>query len=148
MGEGIKALGKCPHGVKGLGRNGQWVVLFRMGNSITGIFGVILGATLASRGLPHGEVAAITFLHAFSVMTFMFSWNALNDLLDVEIDRINRPERPLPSGKITIKSAKTGVAITGLSSIFSLLAAAYVAWSGETRLSNWIPALGIWGFAL
>ncbi len=148
MGEGIKAFGKCPHNVKGLEGNGQWVILFRMGNSVTGIFGVILGATLASRGLPQAEVAVITFLHAFSVMTFMFSWNALNDLLDVEIDRINRPERPLPSGKIAIKSAKTGGAITGLSSILSLIAAGYVAWSGETGLSNWIPALGIWGLAL
>ena len=98
--------------------------------------------------LPSRRVAVITFLHAFSVMTFMFSWNALNDLLDVEIDRINRPERPLPSGNIAIKSAKTGVTITGLSSILSLTAAGYVAWSGETGLSNWVPALGIWGFAL
>ena len=32
--------------------------------------------------------------------------NALNDMCDIEIDRINKPNRPLPSGKISIKSAK------------------------------------------
>ena len=32
--------------------------------------------------------------------------NALNDMCDIEIDRINKPNRPLPSGKITMKGAK------------------------------------------
>lgn len=31
--------------------------------------------------------------------------NALNDCFDVEIDRLNRPERPLPSGDLSIKQA-------------------------------------------
>jgi len=31
--------------------------------------------------------------------------NAHNDIADFEIDKINRPERPLPSGKISIKEA-------------------------------------------
>ena len=33
--------------------------------------------------------------------------NALNDMCDIEIDRINKPNRPLPSGKISMKSAKS-----------------------------------------
>ncbi len=31
--------------------------------------------------------------------------NIINDILDVEIDRINRPDRPLPAGKVTVTSA-------------------------------------------
>lgn len=31
--------------------------------------------------------------------------NIINDILDVEIDRINRPDRPLPSGKVTVTTA-------------------------------------------
>jgi geranylgeranylglycerol-phosphate geranylgeranyltransferase len=31
--------------------------------------------------------------------------NALNDVYDVEIDRVNRPDRPLPSGTLTPRSA-------------------------------------------
>jgi geranylgeranylglycerol-phosphate geranylgeranyltransferase len=32
--------------------------------------------------------------------------NAINDMCDIEIDRINKPERPLPSGKLEAKNAK------------------------------------------
>ena len=31
--------------------------------------------------------------------------NIINDIYDIEIDRINKPERPLPSGQITLKEA-------------------------------------------
>src|SRR4030043_1398259 len=31
--------------------------------------------------------------------------NGLNQIYDLEIDRINKPKRPLPSGKMTIKQA-------------------------------------------
>jgi len=128
--------------------SGQWWVLFRVGNSVTGIFGVILGAILATQGFPEGENATITALHAFSVMTFMFSWNALNDVMDIEIDTVNRPDRPLPSGAISIFSARIGVCITGLASLISMIAAGFVASNGQIGLENWIPALVIWSIAL
>jgi len=35
----------------------------------------------------------------------MASGNIINDIFDLEIDKINRPERPLPSGKISNKEA-------------------------------------------
>ena len=85
-----------------------WAELFRSGNSVTSIFGVALGSILASQGLPSGDFAIITALHCLSVMTFMFSWNALNDFMDIEIDRINRPDRPLPSGRF-LKLQQVGV---------------------------------------
>tara|TARA_B100000287_G_C20661742_1_gene790376 strand:- start:1975 stop:2835 length:861 start_codon:yes stop_codon:yes gene_type:complete len=113
-----------------------------------GIFGVVLGSILATRGLPDGEVALLTLLHAISVMSFMFSWNALNDLLDIEIDRVNHPERPLPSGDISLEAARKGIFLTGLGSILSLSAAGFVATTGETGFEGWAPALAIWGFAL
>jgi geranylgeranylglycerol-phosphate geranylgeranyltransferase len=125
-----------------------WLSLFRVGNSVTGIFGVFLGSILASRGLPSGEYAVITFFHSFSVMLFMFSWNAINDYLDIEIDRINRPNRPLPSGAIASTSAKRGIQITALLSLSSLMAAGYVSFIGEMGVKNWIPSLIIWILAL
>ncbi len=130
------------------GRLGQWLALFRAGNSLTGIFGVVLGAMLATQGIPKGDYGHITALHAFSVMTFMFSWNALNDVMDIEIDAINRPDRPLPSGQITLGSAKLGVYATGLLSLFSLVGAGLIAASGDMGLENWIHALAIWLIAL
>ena len=126
----------------------SWLSLYRAVNSVTGIFGVLLGSILASRGLPRGEYAIITVLHSFSVMTFMFSWNALNDYMDVDIDQVNRPDRPLPSGSITIDSARRGIQVTGILSVLSLLSAGYVASIGEMGLENWIPSLVIWLIAL
>lgn len=48
--------------------------------------------------------------------------NALNDVLDVETDKINRPDRPIPSGQISSKSVLIFVFITGvISPALSLL---------------------------
>ena len=125
-----------------------WLSLFRAGNSITGIFGVFLGSILASRGMPGEEHVPIIVLHSLSVMTFMFSWNALNDFMDVDIDRINRPDRPIPSGKISPRSAKLGIQSTGLISALSLMGAGYLSSKGEMGINGWLPALLIWVFAL
>jgi geranylgeranylglycerol-phosphate geranylgeranyltransferase len=43
--------------------------------------------------------------------------NAINDLFDIEIDRINRPNRPLPSGALEQKEAKRMWFITSSISI-------------------------------
>ena len=126
----------------------SWASLFRASNSVSGVFGVLLGSILASRGLPSGDFATITALHSISVMTFMFSWNALNDYMDIEIDRTNRPDRPLPSGAITLDSARRGIQITGLISAISLILAGYVSSAGSLGLDGWVPSLAIWSFAL
>jgi geranylgeranylglycerol-phosphate geranylgeranyltransferase len=57
----------------------------------------------------------ILFLVAFA--------NAHNDIVDFEIDKINRPKRPLPSGKISIKAAYVLLyVLTFLTMVFSILA--------------------------
>src|SRR4029078_1711396 len=38
--------------------------------------------------------------------------NALNQIYDLEIDRINKPKRPLPSGRLTIRQASGFTVIT------------------------------------
>jgi geranylgeranylglycerol-phosphate geranylgeranyltransferase len=58
--------------------------------------------------------------------------NAINDYFDVDIDKINRPERPLPRGTVTLDQARTlwwytsgaGLALSALLSIWNLLLAA------------------------
>ena len=125
-----------------------WAELFRSGNSVAGIFGVALGSILASQGLPSGDFAIITAWHCLSVMTFMFSWNALNDYMDIEIDRINRPDRPLPSGEISEVAARRGIVSAAVLSASFLIFAAYVSHSGEVGLDGWLPSLAIWMIAL
>ena len=98
----------------------DWATLFRLGNNLTGVFGVFLGSIIALGDVPQGLLAHITILHASSVLFFMCSWNALNDIYDFEIDLVNRPDRPLPSGRISLNHAKTATAITMISSILSI----------------------------
>ena len=109
---------------------------------------MLLGSILASQGLPSGDFAIITVLHCLSVMTFMFSWNALNDYMDIEIDRINRPDRPLPSGEISEVAARRGILSTAILSASFLIVAAYISHSGEIGLEGWLPSLAIWMIAL
>ena len=87
----------------------DWLELFRAGNCITGLVGVFLGATLALEAIPSGDEARITLLLGLSVYSFMASWNALSDYLDLDIDKVNQPGRPIPSGRISISSARNGI---------------------------------------
>jgi geranylgeranylglycerol-phosphate geranylgeranyltransferase len=43
---------------------------------------------------------------AFTAALITAGANVVNDIFDLEIDRINQPDRALPSGKITINGAK------------------------------------------
>ncbi|MCJ7445560.1 MAG: geranylgeranylglycerol-phosphate geranylgeranyltransferase [Methanotrichaceae archaeon] len=48
------------------------------------------------------EMAALIFLTAF---LFTGAGNTINDYYDIEIDKINRPERPIPSGRLSPNEA-------------------------------------------
>ena len=52
-------------------------------------------------------VAAIDcpYVHALGIFFLLCFANAHNDIVDFDIDKINRPGRPLPSGKISLKAA-------------------------------------------
>jgi geranylgeranylglycerol-phosphate geranylgeranyltransferase len=127
---------------------GSWFTLFRFGNSLTGLIGVIFGSLLALDQIPTGDLASITILHGLSVWAFMCSWNALNDILDVEIDKLNQPNRPLPSGDISLNNAKILTAILMCFSLFCLVYAGYISSSIEEGLENWAPSILIWLLAI
>ncbi len=46
------------------------------------------------------------FLAAGAVATALAFSNALNDVLDAKVDKINYPDRPIPSGVVTLSEAK------------------------------------------
>ena len=107
-----------------------------------------MGAVLALGRLPEGDFALITALHALSVMSFMCSWNALNDYLDLEIDLINRPDRPLPSDTISKSSAKRAIVLMSVLSVLSIAGAGVIASGLEEGIEGWYPAPVIWAGAL
>ena len=130
----------------------DWATLFRLGNNLTGVLGVFLGSIIALGEVPHGILAQITILHASSVLFFMCSWNALNDIYDFEIDFVNRPDRPLPSGSISLSEAKVATAITMISSILSIALCYWLISESSPSegldVSEWYPSLIIWITAL
>ena len=124
------------------------MTLFRIGNTLTGVVGVFLGAIVALGGLPTGKLAIITILQATSVLCFMASWNALNDIFDLEIDKVNRPDRPLPSGAISVRSAKVATSLMMVTSFLCMVLAWFTVDSMGNEFSEWAPSLVVWVVAL
>lgn len=79
------------------------VALYRLArpyNALTGALAVFLGGYVAATG----EWLAVTTA-AFVTLLVTASSNAYNDYLDVEIDKVNRPDRVLPSGLVSRRAA-------------------------------------------
>ncbi|GIK61528.1 MAG: geranylgeranylglycerol-phosphate geranylgeranyltransferase [Ignavibacteriota bacterium] len=78
------------------------VKLCRPVNFIITFISVIVASIICSQGtLPNQKI----FLAAFVAAIVLASGNIYNDITDIEIDKINRPDRPLPSGKIKSNEA-------------------------------------------
>jgi geranylgeranylglycerol-phosphate geranylgeranyltransferase len=97
-----------------------YVQLFRIGNCIIGVVGLILGAFIAE-GPQFVDHATELVLASVVVFTFIVGGNSLNDYTDREVDKKAHPDRPIPSGRISPRSALTISAIMfTISFIFSL----------------------------
>jgi hypothetical protein len=78
-----------------------WLQLARISNTPTVISNVVAGAVLVSTAAATGTVVLV----AIAIALFYTAGMVLNDVLDYEIDRRERPERPLPSGQVSRGSA-------------------------------------------
>lgn len=86
-----------------------------------GIVGIIVGAFIAS-GTGITEYAFGIGLSCVIVFIFMAGGNALNDYVDREIDKTAHPDRPVPRGEITPRTAlAAGSAMMVASALLSLL---------------------------
>lgn len=83
--------------------------------------GVVGGAFAASGGTP--EQPLRVGLAVASALLLTFASNGVNQIADVETDRINRPRRPLPAGELTLSAAWT---FTVLCAVGALMLAAAV----------------------
>lgn len=82
-----------------------YIQLIRPVNCIMGAVAVFVAAFITSGNtLTESEYFAVYFAMAV-VILFMAAGNALNDYFDKDIDKINHPERPIPSGRIAPKNA-------------------------------------------
>ena len=69
--------------------------------------GVVLGTVLALGGLPDLEASwQAAAVAAVSAVLIAAGGNVLNDVFDIDIDAVNRANRPLPSGLISRSAAR------------------------------------------
>lgn len=65
-------------------------------------FAVIVGAFVSKpASIPEVQLV-LGFLTGFFICAYSM---AVNDVYDLEVDRVNRPERPIPSGRVTAQDA-------------------------------------------
>ncbi len=93
--------------------------IMRPGNGIMAITGVFLGSWLANSQLSLIKILTLSFA-ALAALSF---GNVINDIKDLDGDKINHPQRPLPKGVLSIKEAYL---LSIILAILSLILAAYV----------------------
>ena len=99
----------------------KYLRLFRLGNCVMGIIGIITGAFIAVGFDILDHLVPIAIACAV-VVVFMAGGNALNDYIDREIDKTAHPDRPVPRGEITpIAARNLGIAAMLASVLLSLL---------------------------
>src|SRR6476659_4451580 len=101
-----------------------WLQLLRARNLFTVPVDPIAGFLLATLGVLSGRVV-------FAVAASLCLYSAgliLNDLCDLEEDRRERPNRPLPSGAVGMSGAWIGAVALALAGVGALVIAA--GWRG------------------
>jgi len=98
---------------------------------------VIVGETIALGSLPPLSNALFGFLTASLLLAGTM---VLNDIQDIQIDRVNTPNRPLPSGKIGVREAYA------LSLVLSSLAIIFSAFLGVFTLLTALVALALMAY--
>ncbi|EHQ34666.1 geranylgeranylglycerol-phosphate geranylgeranyltransferase [Methanoplanus limicola] len=84
--------------------NRGYIKITRPVNSLFAGFAVLLGIIIAKGTIPGDSPAEYLILIPVVAM-ITAAGNVINDYYDREIDAVNRPERPIPSGSVSPKGA-------------------------------------------
>jgi len=91
-----------------------YLELMRYGNCLMAGFAAVIGTLIAFNILTSETIGSyhpgnFPFLDSGFVFLVVFlvsgAGNTINDYFDIRIDSINRPERPIPSGRVKLKEA-------------------------------------------
>jgi geranylgeranylglycerol-phosphate geranylgeranyltransferase len=111
-------------------------------------FAVVVGAFVSKPASVDPLLTALGFLTGFFICAYSM---AVNDIYDVEVDRVNRPERPIPGGRVSQSEASrisfvalgAGIACSvvtlnllavAIAAIYALLSWLYNAWAKKAGL--------------
>lgn len=117
-----------------------WLRLMRPANSLAAAGLVLVGGHLAT-GWPWSSEVWQAAAAMWAVTTFGY---VTNDLHDISIDRVNKPDRPLPSGRVRVEAARwmamalAAIAVALASRIDTLAVGAAIAVLGALLLYNWV----------
>jgi geranylgeranylglycerol-phosphate geranylgeranyltransferase len=95
--------------------------IIRPQNCAIGGLTVIAGIAIAYQLNPAGAISEYVNMFIFGYFTYFFvaaGGNVVNDIFDIEVDKINRPHRALPSGRMTIHQARLYVVFLSMMGIF------------------------------
>ena len=95
----------------------SYVTIIRPANAVVSGITAIIAYLIAS-----GTNPLSAFLLFFVVTVICGAGNVLNDYFDREIDAINRPDRPIPSGAVTPKNAAMWAGVLFVLGILASLA--------------------------
>jgi geranylgeranylglycerol-phosphate geranylgeranyltransferase len=96
----------------------EYYRLSRPINALAGCIAVALSGYVAGAASWWPIIMA-----AITVLLITISTNAWNDYIDIEIDRVNKPERPLPAGRISPRGA---LIFSIVGTAMSLITAAFI----------------------
>src|SRR5438477_101141 len=100
-------------------RLSAYLTLIRPPNTIMIGLGVVIGEAIGLGMLPGIREAIFGFLTASLMMAGTM---VANDVYDIEIDKVNSPQRPLPSGTVKTRDAvRLAVALSGTAILISAL---------------------------
>ncbi len=92
------------------------IEILRPINSLMVGFAVLVGIALSNGGkLSSPEVDLLGYLTGFFISA---SAMVLNDIVDINIDKLNSPQRPLPSGRLSVKEASLCYAVLSVIGIY------------------------------
>lgn len=97
-------------------RAALWLELSRPFTLVAPALGVLSGAITAAGAEPRDvwtlDLVGYTLIGALMAAILNAGNNALNQIYDLEIDRVNKPQRPLPSGRLSMHEAWVFTCIT------------------------------------
>jgi geranylgeranylglycerol-phosphate geranylgeranyltransferase len=91
-----------------------FIKVIRLHNIAVAVLSVFVGSALAGQGRPQ-------YMLLVAAAAAAGAGNVINDIYDIDIDRINKPSRPLPSGILSMRSVWILYALLVIALILSAL---------------------------
>ncbi len=128
----------------------HWLILARPFTLLTPALGVTVGGIAAIENGFVGRDSGISAwlaiaMGAMAAALLNAASNALNQICDISIDRVAKPKRPIPMGRISIRAAWAFVAIVGICAI--ALAGAASAYPLGTSVIYLVAASLTWAYS-